>query len=123
MWTSAQHRFTTALPMEYALIMTDHFNANVNQDLQEMVKLVVVSNRMVEVCRPFSPISNCVVTNVFVYPCFSSLFHYIDIDECTLQTHDCSPTAECTNGEGSFQCECKQGFTGDGETCNGTFKI
>ena len=33
-----------------------------------------------------------------------------------------APTAECTNGEGSFQCECKQGFTGDGETCNGTFK-
>ena len=71
MSTSAQHRFTTALPMEYTLIMTDHFNVNVNQDLQEMVKLVVVSNRMVEVCRPFSLISNCVVTNVLVYPCFS----------------------------------------------------
>ena len=71
MSTSAQHRFTTGLPMEYALIMTDHFNVNVNQDLQEMVKLVVVSNRMVEVCRPFSLISNCVVTNVLVYPCFS----------------------------------------------------
>ena len=71
MSTSAQHRFTTALPMEYALIMTDHFNVNVNQDLQEMVKLVVVSNRMVEVCRPFPPTSNCVVTNVFVYPCFT----------------------------------------------------
>ena len=33
MSTSAQHRFTTALPMEYALILTDHFNVNVNQDL------------------------------------------------------------------------------------------
>ena len=71
MSTSVQQRFTTALPKEYALIMMDHFNVNVNQDLQEMVKLVVVSNGTVEVCRPFPPISNCVLTKVFVYPCFS----------------------------------------------------
>ncbi|CAH3192857.1 unnamed protein product [Porites evermanni] len=43
----------------------------------------------------------------------------LDIDECTSQTHDCSPNSECTNMQGSFQCECKSGFTGDGKTCDG----
>ena len=27
--------------------------------------------------------------------------------------------AECTNTEGSYTCECKPGFTGDGKECTG----
>ena len=49
-------------------------------------------------------------------PC---LFLFKDIDECSTQTHDCSENGACTNAEGSFQCECQPGFTGDGKTCSG----
>ena len=53
----------------------------------------------------------------------SCSFHLLpDIDECTTQTHDCSLNGICTNVEGSFQCECQPGFTGDGKTCEGRLK-
>ena len=41
------------------------------------------------------------------------------MDECTLNTHDCSSKADCSNLLGSFQCACRPGFTGDGKTCQG----
>lgn len=43
----------------------------------------------------------------------------IDIDECISQPHDCSPDGLCTNLEGSFQCSCPSGLTGDGKNCYG----
>ena len=43
----------------------------------------------------------------------------IDIDECISQPHDCSPDGICTNLEGSFQCSCPSGLTGDGKNCYG----
>ena len=42
---------------------------------------------------------------------------FLDMDECSLGSHDCSEYAECTNTFGSFECKCKSGFTGDGNTC------
>ena len=40
-----------------------------------------------------------------------------EIDECILGEHDCSQNATCQNTEGSFDCFCLNGFTGDGKTC------
>jgi len=57
--------------------------------------------------------------HLFIYVFIYFLSRYTDIDEFTSQTHDCSPNSKCTNMEGSFQCECKSGFTGDGKTCDG----
>ena len=42
---------------------------------------------------------------------------YLDINEC--DDKPCSDSATCTNTEGSYTCECKKGFTGDGVTCHG----
>ena len=39
-----------------------------------------------------------------------------DIDECNDQ-NDCDPNATCSNTEGSYSCDCLQGFYGDGKTC------
>ena len=47
---------------------------------------------------------------------------FIDIDECTAESHNCSPNSMCINVEGSFQCSCIPGFEGDGKTCIGRFK-
>ena len=41
----------------------------------------------------------------------------LDIDECTAGTADCSADATCLNMPGSFACECRDGFEGDGRTC------
>ena len=35
-----------------------------------------------------------------------------DIDECSDSV--CDTNAECSNSEGSYQCDCKHGFYGDG---------
>ena len=43
-----------------------------------------------------------------------------DIDECSAEPNPCDENADCTNSDGSYSCACKQGFAGDGTTCEGT---
>ena len=44
---------------------------------------------------------------------------FLDIDECQLQNR-CYSLATCSNTEGSFSCECKEGYIGDGRiNCSG----
>lgn len=38
-----------------------------------------------------------------------------DVDECGLGLHDCHKEAKCTNTQGSYSCQCKRGFIGDGK--------
>ena len=43
---------------------------------------------------------------------------FSDKDECLLGTDDCNiDTTTCINTIGSFRCQCKEGFVGDGITC------
>ena len=41
-----------------------------------------------------------------------------DIDECDTGEHLCHVNATCTNTDGSYDCDCKNGFTGDGHNCS-----
>ena len=41
----------------------------------------------------------------------------MDIDECSTFTHSCHADSDCTNTMGSYDCNCKDGFTGDGLIC------
>lgn len=43
-----------------------------------------------------------------------------DIDECSL-SNGCDSSATCQNTDGSYNCSCINGYTGDGKTCRGTF--
>ena len=47
------------------------------------------------------------------------IFTFVDIDECSVGTHDCSQT--CTNTIGSYICGCNSGYLleTDGTTCRG----
>ena len=42
----------------------------------------------------------------------------IDINECLL-TNTCHSDAICNDTEGSYICQCKDGYTGDGLNCSG----
>ena len=50
-------------------------------------------------------------------------FENSDIDECSADPSPCDADADCTNSEGSYSCTCKQGFAGDGTSCQGTGKL
>ncbi|XP_067056243.1 uncharacterized protein [Acropora muricata] len=39
-----------------------------------------------------------------------------DVDECT--AFPCGANADCQNTDGSYICNCKAGYTGDGKTCS-----
>ena len=41
----------------------------------------------------------------------------VDIDECISNLDNCDDNATCTNTEGGFDCECNDGYSGDGITC------
>uniref|UniRef100_A0A8C2CXW9 Epidermal growth factor n=1 Tax=Cyprinus carpio TaxID=7962 RepID=A0A8C2CXW9_CYPCA len=44
-----------------------------------------------------------------------------DVDECKAGLADCSVSeAECVNTAGGYFCQCKTGFTGDGQHCMGS---
>ena len=45
-----------------------------------------------------------------------------DVDECIPSgANNCSSNAECVNKPGSFDCNCRPGYTGNGVNCNGWF--
>lgn len=44
-------------------------------------------------------------------------FRTPDHDECSDSSHMCDMNADCINTKGSYSCECKLGFTGDGRNC------
>ena len=42
----------------------------------------------------------------------------LDINECSTNNGGCDSNAICTNIQGGFECECKDGYLGDGIICN-----
>ena len=55
--------------------------------------------------------------------CVSSIIFLLDIDECKKGDHDCDVNANCTNTAGGHNCNCKEGFAGDGRSCSGKLYI
>ncbi len=47
----------------------------------------------------------------------------LDIDECAMKIDNCTGNAICNNTEGSFNCSCKPGFSGDGMNCTGNYNM
>ena len=47
------------------------------------------------------------------------IFNPADLDECSLSNSSCHQNANCTNTNGSFECNCLPGYTGDGFNCSG----
>ena len=45
----------------------------------------------------------------------------LDINECHEETFTCDANANCEDTDGSYMCECRVNFTGDGQTCSRMF--
>jgi hypothetical protein len=43
----------------------------------------------------------------------------IDLDECREEAHSCHDDAVCSNTYGSHTCQCKTGYSGNGQQCTG----
>ena len=43
----------------------------------------------------------------------------LDIIECNASVAVCDENADCNDTDGSFECVCRRGFSGDGFTCDG----
>ena len=50
------------------------------------------------------------------------LMLFVDDDECLKTPPVCDINANCKNTLGSYLCSCKEGFKGDGNTCQGKVK-
>ena len=50
------------------------------------------------------------------------VFYHADVNECEAGTSDCDDNADCENTEGSYNCSCNTGFTGNGTNCRGKKK-
>jgi hypothetical protein len=51
---------------------------------------------------------------------YKKLSDLLDVDECRfsgIHTCDDNSRADCMNTEGSYNCVCKPGYKGDGQTC------
>ena len=71
-----------------------------------MQQVLTVSTLSVQVSQPIK----CL---------FSFNFSSLDVNECELGEDNCHANADCMNTEGSFECECKTGYRGDGvDTCD-----
>ena len=47
------------------------------------------------------------------------LFSFTDIDECQTDRNSCHRYATCADVPGDYSCFCKEGFSGNGQTCFG----
>jgi len=48
----------------------------------------------------------------------------LDIDECETNVDNCDQVnGNCSNTEGSFECTCNVGYTGDGIDCEGKSNV
>ena len=51
----------------------------------------------------------------------SSLFLFLDIDECGTNIDECAVEASCFNTNGSYNCSCNDGYSGNGKVCVGEY--
>jgi hypothetical protein len=54
---------------------------------------------------------------MYVNSCIILICVCVDVDECALGTDNCHDNATCNNTDGSFECSCNDGYSGNGTSC------
>jgi len=65
-----------------------------------------------QICASTGGISRCLCTGYMGKYCET------DINECLTNNGGCDSNSICTNTLGTFSCSCKEGYSGNGFTCN-----
>ena len=112
MWMSAAQNMAVVMQMLLAQIPLVLVYANVTKDMMEMELIASVRNCVVWFSFIF--IFTCfILTSVFI------IFFITDRNECNTTNHGCHVNATCNNFDGSYFCQCNQGFSGNGKNCTG----
>ena len=65
--------------------------------------------------------------DIFVMVSFNCIYLHFsnpsgsDINECASNNNNCHDEASCTNSIGSFDCNCNNGYFGNGTFCSGEY--
>ena len=64
--------------------------------------------------------TGCALEMLHAFQIVITISVIVDIDECAIGNKGgCHKDARCVNEVGSFRCQCKPGYEGDGKTCQG----
>ena len=94
--------------MPVVMTLMDLLRVNAMLGILEMVLTVQVRISFIGLCKTFY--YSCLLLN-------SSIF--LDIDECF--SNPCHNNASCTDTEGSFDCQCNTGYSGNGLNCSSKY--
>ena len=99
-----------------------HKLINVRQQISRVIRMQTRATLIIMAIAYFMLLS--VLTprylDTYVSLLYSCLIIYCtDIDKCQMANHACHENAECSNTDGGYECECRDGFTGNGTHCDG----
>ena len=95
-----------------------------NSSTRSCFMLTYINRIEIQSCGPLTIASRLwptrYITFYLPYICLPLNFSW-DVDECSAtDTHNCSRDGgECHNTKGSYKCQCRPGYTGDGQKCTG----
>ena len=104
------------------LAFSSHFSANFQPILNCFIpnfKLKFDNSQNIKAYRVNTVVSNLnqIKRRAFIlgHPVYDDfMLILIDIDECKTGTHQCNQFGECSNTDGSHQCNCKAGYAKSG---------
>ena len=76
--------------------------------------------REIDTCTVYREIDTGPVYSIYFTQCrYFNYYNNADINECKTGANECDEDAECSNTDGGYECECRDGFTGNGSHCDG----
>ena len=97
---------------------TNTRNDSYSSHIHELKK---TRKRLVFILRMWRRTSPTICTAVYVVTSPFFIVNHSDINEC--EKNVCYVNATCINTLGSYNCSCREGFTGNGISCEGMFLI